>query len=144
MHSYKRGEFKHAFYFFEHSFTIRIANTKFTQFTGVPQGSILGPRLLLVYMNDLPNELKSNAKLFAADTSLFTIIKDKQESANVLNHNLSLISKWAFNWKMLCNPDTNKPAQEVLFSRKIKTQNYPDISLNNIQLERVSPQNTYV
>ena len=45
---------------------------------------------------------------------------------------------------MLCNPDTNKPAQEVLFSRKIKTQNYPDISLNNIQLERVSPQNTYV
>ena len=142
MYSYKRGEFKLTFYFFEHSFTIRIANTKFTQFTGAPPS--FHSRLLLVYMNDLPNELKSNAKLFAADTSLFTIIKDKQESANVLNHNLSLISKWAFNWKMLCNPDTNKPAQEVLFSRKIKTQNYPNISLNNIQLERVSPQNTYV
>ena len=73
MHSYKRGEFKHAFYFFEHSFTIRIANTKFTQFTGAPPS--FHSRLLLVYMNDLPNELKSNAKLFAADTSLFTIIK---------------------------------------------------------------------
>ena len=41
---------------------------------------------------------------------------------------------------MLINPDTNKPAQEVLFSRKKKTQNHPNISLNNIQVERVSHQ----
>ena len=41
---------------------------------------------------------------------------------------------------MLFNPDTNKPAQEVLFSRKKKTQNHPNISLNNIQVERVSHQ----
>ena len=72
--------------------------------------------------------------------SLFTIVKDKQESADVLNNDLSLISKWAFNWKMLINPDANKPAQEVLFSRKKKTQNHPNISLNNIQVERVSHQ----
>ena len=60
---------------------------------GVPQGSILGPLLFLVYINDLPNELKSNAKHFVDDTSLFTIVKDKQESADVLNNDLSLISK---------------------------------------------------
>ena len=60
---------------------------------GVPQGSILGPLLFLVYINDLPNGLKSIAKLFADDTSLFTIVKDKQESADVLNKDLSLISK---------------------------------------------------
>ena len=143
MYFYKRGESKYRFYFFEHSFTISIANTKIPQFTGVPQGSILGPLLLLAFMNDLPNELKSNAKPFATDKSLFTIIKDKQESADILNHNLSLIYKWAFNWKMLFNPDPKKPAQEVLFSKKIKTQNHPNISLNNIQLEKVSPQNTY-
>ena len=107
---------------------------------GAPQGSILGPLPFLVYINDLPNELKSNAKLFADDTSLFTIIKDKQESAYFPNKDQSLISKWDFNWKMLFNPDTNKPAQEVLFSRKKKTQNHPNISLNNIQVERVSHQ----
>ena len=56
---------------------------------GVPQGYILDPLHFLDYINDLPNELKSNAKLFADDTSLFTIVKDKQESADVLNNDLS-------------------------------------------------------
>ena len=84
---------------------------------GVPQGSILGPFLFLVYINDLPNELQSNAKLFAADMSLFAVADDKNVCANILNNDLLTISKWAFNWKMLFNPDPKKPAQEI-FSRK--------------------------
>ena len=77
---------------------------------GVRQGSILGPLLFLVCINDLPNELKSSVKPFADDTSLFTIVKDKNESANTLKNDLLLISKWTYNWKMLFNPDPSKPA----------------------------------
>ena len=106
---------------------------------GVPQGSILGPLLFLIYINNLPNKLKFNAKLFAEDTSLFTIVKDENKSANVLDNDLSLILEWAFNWKMLFNPDPTKPAQEV-FSRKRKTHYHPTLSLNNIQVERMSSQ----
>ena len=107
---------------------------------GVPQGSIRGPPLFLIYINDLPDELKSHAKLFADDTSLFNTVKDKSESANILNNDLLLISKWAYNWKMLFNPDPSKLAQEVLFSRKREVQIHPTITLNNISVERASYQ----
>ena len=109
-----------------------------TSLAGVPQGSILGPLFFLVYINYLPNELKFSAKLFADDTSLFTIVKDKNESANILNNDLLLISKWVYSWKMLFNPDPSKPAQEVLFSRKKKVEIHPTRSLSNIQVQRAS------
>ena len=75
-------------------------------------------------------------KLFADDTSLITIVKDKNESANTLNNDLMLISKWVYNWKMLFYSDPSKPAQEVLFSSKKQFQIYPTISLNDTQVER--------
>ena len=105
---------------------------------GVPQSSIPGLLLFLVYISDLLNELKSRVKLLADGTSLFTVVKDKNESANILNSDLLLISKWAYNWKMFFNPDLSKPAQEVPFSRKTKIQIDSTKRFNNIQVERAS------
>ena len=54
----------------------------------VPQGSVLGPIPFLVYINELPRELKSNSKLFVDDTALFAQVKHKNESANIVNDGL--------------------------------------------------------
>ena len=53
---------------------------------GVPQSLALGTRLFFIYIIDLPKALKTTAKLFADDTTLFTIVKDNDESANALNN----------------------------------------------------------
>ena len=98
---------------------------------GVSQGSILGPLLFLIYINDLPDNLISNSKLFADDASLFSVINDKHLSANKLNQDLNRINNWAFQWKMSFNPDPSKQAQEVIFSRKLQKSTHPTLSFNN-------------
>ena len=82
---------------------------------GVPQGSALGQLFSLIYINDLSDDLSSNPKLFADDTSLFSVVHDKNISANELTNDLPKISNWAYQWRMSFNPDTLKEAQEVFF-----------------------------
>ena len=98
---------------------------------GVPQGSILGPLLFLVYINDLPDNLESSAKLFADDKSLFSTIYNPLLSAEIMNKDLVKISKWAYQWKMSFNPDITKLALEVIFSRKSKKIDHPTVYFNH-------------
>ena len=104
---------------------------------GMPQGSILGPLFFLVYINDPTVDLKCNVKLFADDTSLFTIVQDPSTAASDMNHDLELIKKWAHDWRMSFNPDARKQAVEVIFSRKTKAVDHPVIVFNNTAVKVV-------
>ena len=60
---------------------------------GVPQGSVLGPLLFLIYVNDLRNGIESICKIFADDTSLVSKVKGETFSDTQLNNDLNKISK---------------------------------------------------
>ena len=79
--------------------------------SGATQGSIIGPLLFLIYIKDLSESLITNAKLFAVDTSLFTVVQDIAASTEELKNDLRNISKWGYQWKMVFNPDMTKQPQ---------------------------------
>ena len=109
-------------------------------YAGVPQGSVLGPLLFLIYINDLPDGLTSMCKIFADDTSLFSKVIDKNNSNSQLNSDLAKISKWAFQWKISFNPDPNKQAIEVHFSNKRDKENYPPLQYNSTYIQIADSQ----
>ena len=65
---------------------------------------------------------------------LFSVVNNFHTSATTLSQDLKAITNWAFQWKMIFNPDLSKEAQEVIFSRKIKKLLHPTLSFNNIPL----------
>ena len=85
---------------------------------GVPQGSVLSPLFFLIYINDLVDDDSCDAKLFADDTSLFTVVYEETVAADQLNRDLKVVTDWAYQWKMQFNPDINKQAVQVIFSQK--------------------------
>ena len=107
---------------------------------GVPQGSVLGPLLFLIYISDLPDSLSSNVKLFADDTSLFSVVYDIHSSASDLNKDLKTINEWALQWKLSFNPDPNKQAQEVIFTRKSKNMRHPPLIFNKSKVFQSTAQ----
>ena len=94
----------------------------------MPQGSILGPLLFLIYINDIVKDIKSTIRLFADDTSLYVIVDSLDNAPNTLNKDLAKMSLWADRWLVLFNP---KKTEFILFLRKVNKPVDSSLIMNN-------------
>ena len=100
----------------------------------MPQGSVLGPLLFLVYINDITTVVNSPIRLFADDTTIYTIVDNPVATAEVLNRDLESMSQWANDWLLKFSP----PKTEALYiSKKKKNINKPTLNLSNTAIKEV-------
>ncbi len=102
----------------------------------VPQGSILGPLLFLIYVNDLVDDLIATPYLFADDTSLFMEIdsSDFYITFDQLNRDLQVLSDWARLWRVTFNA---AKTVYMIISNKTNGPEYPDLYLDGVKLTKV-------
>ena len=79
-------------------------STKGRVYSGVPQGSVLGPILFLIYINDLPSHINSLVKIFADDSKLYNGISNDDDVEN-LQADLNALIEWTKTWQMEFNKD---------------------------------------
>ena len=99
---------------------------------GVPQGSVLGPLLFLIYINDIVEIVRSSIRLFADDTTLFIRVDDASVATSSLNTDLQEIEDWSRQWLISFNP---AKTTTMTFSKKQKPLKYPDLSFMNETLQ---------
>ena len=102
---------------------------------GVPQGSILGPLLFLIYVNDMTLGLKSQAHQFADDTNLVFTFDNPQDASNIINHDLDLLYRWSVQWRVTFN--ALKTHFMVLSHKRVRPR-LPPIYLHNEEISEAS------
>ena len=68
----------------------------------IPQGNVLGPTLFIIYINDLPDKISSFVKLFANDTTLYSVVNNKTDE-DILQKDLDLLIDWSDKWLLKFN-----------------------------------------
>ena len=106
---------------------------------GIPRGSVLGPLLFLLFINDITHVINHcNIRLFADDTCLFIEVDNCEQASEQINADLDAIHKWSKNWLVTFSPVKTK---SLIISNK-KDAN-PPAMLNNHVIEDV-PAHTYL
>lgn len=93
----------------------------------VPQGSVLGPLLFLVFINDITVGLDTKPLLYADDTVLFEVVSTPAETAFKLNSDLQMVSAWSEKWLVTMNPTKCKA---ITFSVKHEQILHPELFMN--------------
>ena len=78
------------------------ASDPVTVLSGVPQGSVLGPVLFLIFINDLPENIRSSVRLFADDCVLYRNIESPTD-CQILQDDLNSLAQWEADWQIKFN-----------------------------------------
>ena len=99
---------------------------------GVPQGSVLGPIMFLVYINDMKDDLQSSLSLFADDKLMHISSNSDETNKNILNRDLGIMKTWTDQWLIKFSVEKTK-------SMFVRYQgNTDDKPFNNHNLDNVS------
>ena len=115
---------------FEIKINAEVSNRRNIQ-SGVPQGSILGPLLYVLYTSDIPTTELTKIGTFADDTAIFATSEDPVIASSNLQEHLNLMEKWLHRWKIKVNE--SKSAHVTFTLRK---GNCPSVHLNHVNIQQ--------
>jgi hypothetical protein len=118
-----------------------VLSSKRTIKSGVPQGSILGPILFLIYINDIAFDIpKTIIDLYADDATLYTKHKNVHNIETQLQNDLDTVSNWCYRNNMVINANKSK-CMLIGSNKKLKSAKEINLIVNNCAIQNVTSHN---